>query len=90
MRKTNWHRLWAIAGAAFIVTYGVIAGIALALEFIGPRISNTDDTVTLPHRAPDELTNWGQGRQPPTNDCPPGTVRMEAGGVFLECFRGTN
>lgn len=45
---------------------------------------------TLPHRAVNSLTNWGQGRQGSTNACPPGTVRFETDdGLFLECFRAT-
>lgn len=41
----------------------------------------------LPHRPVDQLTNWGQGRTPPDNVCPPGTVRFEIDDIFLECFR---
>lgn len=42
----------------------------------------------LPHRPINELTNWGQGRNPGANDCPPGTVRYELDdGLFLECMR---
>lgn len=42
----------------------------------------------LPHRPINELTNWGQGRNPGPNDCPPGTVRYELDdGLFLECMR---
>lgn len=42
----------------------------------------------LPHRPLNELTNWGQGRNPGSNDCPPGTVRYELDdGLFLECMR---
>lgn len=42
----------------------------------------------LPHRQIDELTNWGQGRAPSENHCPPGTLRFETDdGFFLECFR---
>ena len=45
----------------------------------------------LPHRAITELTNWGQGRAPDPNHCPPGTVRMITDDdLFLECLRGTN
>lgn len=44
----------------------------------------------LPHRAVNELTNWGQGRAPAQNHCPPGTIRFEMDdGLFLECYRGT-
>lgn len=44
----------------------------------------------LPHRPVDSLTNWGQGRAPAQNVCPPGTFRFETDdGLFLECFRGT-
>lgn len=43
----------------------------------------------LPHRPVDQLTNWGQGRTPQANVCPPGTFRFETDdGLFLECFRG--
>lgn len=43
----------------------------------------------LPHRQINELTNWGQGRAPESNHCPPGTFRFETDdGLFLECFRG--
>lgn len=42
----------------------------------------------LPHRPITQLTNWGQGRNPGSNDCPPGTVRFELDdGLFLECMR---
>lgn len=42
----------------------------------------------LPHRQINELTNWGQGRAPECNVCPPGTIRFETDeGLFLECFR---
>jgi hypothetical protein len=40
----------------------------------------------LPHRAINELTNWGQGRTSATNHCPPNTIRFETDeGLFLEC-----
>jgi hypothetical protein len=41
----------------------------------------------LPHRPVDSLTNWGQGRTPSDNVCPPDTVRFEVDDIFLECFR---
>lgn len=43
----------------------------------------------LPHRPVDQLTNWGQGRAPEGNVCPPGTIRMTepTTGLFIECFR---
>lgn len=47
-------------------------------------------THALPHRAVTELTNWGQGRAPEANHCPPGTVQFEVENLFLECLRGTD
>lgn len=45
----------------------------------------------LAHRPINELTNWGQGRAPSIDRCPPGTIRFETDdGLFLECFRGTS
>lgn len=42
----------------------------------------------LPHRPLNELTNWGQGRAPESNRCPPGTIRFDTDdGLFLECYR---
>ncbi len=39
----------------------------------------------LPHRAP--TGNWGQGHSPAAGDCPPGTIRIDSQGFFLECYR---
>lgn len=41
----------------------------------------------LPHRPINELTNWGQGRNPGPNECPPGTVAFYVEDLFLECYR---
>lgn len=66
--------------------------ICLALYAIDVQVErDVENARGLPHRPVDQLTNWGQGRQAPTNDCPPGTVRYETDtGFFLECYRGTN
>lgn len=55
----------------------------------GRSLRDDPDSVHyLPHRPINELTNWGQGRNPGSNDCPPGTVRYELDdGLFLECMR---
>lgn len=43
------------------------------------------------HRPVDSLTNWGQGKAPAANVCPPGTLRFDTDdGLFLECMRGTS
>ncbi len=39
----------------------------------------------LPHRPP--TGNWGQGHSPAAEECPPGTIRIESQGFFLECYR---
>jgi hypothetical protein len=45
-------------------------------------------TRALPHRAVNELTNWGQGRVPADGHCPPGTVPYYLDDdTFLECMR---
>jgi hypothetical protein len=41
----------------------------------------------LPHRAFNELTNWGQGKAHGAGDCPPGTIEFEVYDMFLECYR---
>lgn len=42
----------------------------------------------LPHRALTELSNFGQGHNPASHQCPPGTVQIDVEDLFLECYRG--
>lgn len=73
---------------------GVTAGVflvALAILTLAVAMAAFDRPRALPHRPITELTNWGQGRAPEANHCPPGTLRFESeDGLFIECFRGTN
>lgn len=71
------RRLIVLDVVLWVVLIGVVVGGIYAQDRHG-----------LPHRAVTELTNWGQGHAPDMNNCPPGTVRVEAEGLFLECFRG--
>jgi hypothetical protein len=65
----------------FVTAFCLLTGLLMAgaARYMGQH---------LPHRPVDTLTNWGQGRAPESNRCPPGTIRFETDdGFFLECFR---
>jgi hypothetical protein len=69
--------------------YGIITGI-LFWGIIGLCFYTRHESPhSLPSRPIDQLTNWGQGQAPESNQCPIGTIRIESEGLFLECLRGS-
>lgn len=73
-----------VGAIALLLGIVVVAGMVLALEILW-----TTETVRA-HQQVNEMTNWGQGRAPPTDWCPSGTIRFETDEhLFLECYRGS-
>lgn len=83
--QSHWIVRFQILGSILAVVLGALGGVGLAIELAAHA---PDEYKVLPHRPVDELTNWGQGRAPAGNLCPPGTIRFETDeGLFLECYR---
>jgi hypothetical protein len=70
------------------VLTGVIAAYVVWMAIILTSIAVRTDR--LPHRPVDQLTNWGQGRNPDRYSCRNGVPFFDAEtGLFVECMEGT-
>lgn len=80
-----------VFGGVFLLALAILTLAVAMAAFDSPPPQQPHGTPFLPRRTEDAYTNWGQGRAPESNHCPPGTIRFETDeGLFLECLRGTN